>query len=329
MLKIRPLIASIFYYKLGNGSKFFFWGDPWVNGQSITYRFPGIDIKGSDIKKYVKVCSLWRNDTWVLPDLLDDVTNDAWDYIRANIKIRSNIEDQVCSRARADGKFNISSVWRKLVPERDRVQWGKIIWSSGNIPRYSFITWMALIGRLVTKDKLRKWNVINDDKCSLCNVNLESRDHLFFDCSYSKKIWRSVLDRLGINRRTMSESSACCELVSALLNIFLLFLVILPKTNKALNIHNVQSISNKALRHHYHETEIRTTWDIKFLATGVGPPFMESFLQNQNRLPASTRIRIGFWPPTESEQASGLLQNQNTLPASYKITTGFRPPPDS
>ena len=32
---------------------------------------------------------------------------------------------------------------------------------------------------------------------------MESRDHLFFECSYSKEVWRSVLQLCGLTRRIL------------------------------------------------------------------------------------------------------------------------------
>ena len=36
--------------------------------------------------------------------------------------------------------------------------------------------------------------------CTLCKQEEESRNHLFFDCSYSKEVWRIVLSLSGLHR---------------------------------------------------------------------------------------------------------------------------------
>ena len=36
-----------------------------------------------------------------------------------------------------------------------------------------------------------------DPICILCNSSLESRDHLFFNCSYTWEVWNSVAARSG------------------------------------------------------------------------------------------------------------------------------------
>ncbi|XP_050233389.1 uncharacterized protein LOC126681877 [Mercurialis annua] len=84
LLKLRNSIKDKFEYQLGNGERFSFWQDPRVDGLSLTDRFPGINIKDSDVSKYANV--------------------------------------------------------------------------SRQIPRHSFIKWMALLGRLNTKDKIMKFS---------------------------------------------------------------------------------------------------------------------------------------------------------------------------
>ncbi|GJZ31160.1 reverse transcriptase domain, reverse transcriptase zinc-binding domain protein [Tanacetum coccineum] len=52
--------------------------------------------------------------------------------------------------------------------------------------------------RLKTQDRLRKWDVGNDVdlnllRCPLCKLQPDSHEHLFFECSYSSNVWKSVL----------------------------------------------------------------------------------------------------------------------------------------
>ena len=43
-----------------------------------------------------------------------------------------------------------------------------------------------------------------DGICVLCKEEEESRDHMFFGCSYSKKIWQEVLKLCGLTREIVS-----------------------------------------------------------------------------------------------------------------------------
>ena len=50
-----------------------------------------------------------------------------------------------------------------------KASWAKLIWSNSNIPRRSFILWLALHNRLPTRDRLSKWAVCETDVCVLCD----------------------------------------------------------------------------------------------------------------------------------------------------------------
>ena len=43
-------------------------------------------------------------------------------------------------------------------------------------------------------------------ECRLCQGAMESRDHFFFSCSYSKEVWCSILQLCGLSRRVRSWS---------------------------------------------------------------------------------------------------------------------------
>lgn len=54
------------------------------------------------------------------------------------------------------------------------------------MPRLSFILWVALLGRLSAKDRLRSWGIAMDPNCVLCHGGVEDHKHLFFYCSFSR-----------------------------------------------------------------------------------------------------------------------------------------------
>ena len=71
------------------------------------------------------------------------------------------------------------------------------------VPKHAVITWLAILNRLPTVDRLKAWGIDKDGLCSLCKQEQESRDHLFFECSYSKAVWKKVLQLCGLNREVL------------------------------------------------------------------------------------------------------------------------------
>lgn len=62
------------------------------------------------------------------------------------------------------------------------------------VPRFSFITWLAVKNRLSTGDRMRIWGV--QQECLLCGEKNKTGDHLFFACPYSYMVWTRVTGRL-------------------------------------------------------------------------------------------------------------------------------------
>lgn len=40
---------------------------------------------------------------------------------------------------------------------------------------------------------MRKWGYVGDSLCQFCRRGIESKEHLFFHCGFSKRIWREGL----------------------------------------------------------------------------------------------------------------------------------------
>ncbi|KAL8495540.1 hypothetical protein ACS0TY_019610 [Phlomoides rotata] len=61
---------------------------------------------------------------------------------------------------------------------------------------------------LPTKVNLQRRNVIssNDNlKCVFCRDKVESRNHIFFECQFSYKVWISCFNWLGISTALHSK----------------------------------------------------------------------------------------------------------------------------
>ena len=61
------------------------------------------------------------------------------------------------------GMFSIKSAMRRIFPSGETVKWYKMIWGKGCIPKLAFTLWLVVQGKLMTKDRLRKWGMLNVD----------------------------------------------------------------------------------------------------------------------------------------------------------------------
>lgn len=82
------------------------------------------------------------------------------------------------------------------------VSWCDSVWFSNTTPKYAFTAWLTMLNRLTTGDRMLLWNINIDAGYVLCNQHLETREHLFFDCSYSQEVWKGLCTQLLRSRFT-------------------------------------------------------------------------------------------------------------------------------
>ncbi|XP_039063442.1 uncharacterized protein LOC120208171 [Hibiscus syriacus] len=84
-------------------------------------------------------------------------------------------------------------IWDNIRDYRAKVNWHKLIWFPAHIPKFSLISWIVILDRLLTKDRLVRFGLAIDNVCGLCGLGIESRDHFFVECSFAKEVWDIVL----------------------------------------------------------------------------------------------------------------------------------------
>ncbi|KAK4426529.1 hypothetical protein Salat_1421500 [Sesamum alatum] len=99
-----------------------------------------------------------------------------------------------------------SKAYEYFRPKHTRQPWKAAIWRAFIPPKYSFILWLGLRGRLATRDRLAFLQ--EDPTCSLCINTNETTKHLFFECPFSASVWSDIRQWLGINRRMSTILSA-------------------------------------------------------------------------------------------------------------------------
>ncbi|KAL0407933.1 UNVERIFIED_CONTAM: putative mitochondrial protein [Sesamum radiatum] len=99
-----------------------------------------------------------------------------------------------------------SKAYEYFRPKLTRQPWKAAIWKAFIPPKYSFILWLGLRGRLATRDRLMFLQ--EEHLCSLCINTMESASHLFFACPFSVHVWTNIRQWLGITRRMSTLPSA-------------------------------------------------------------------------------------------------------------------------
>jgi hypothetical protein len=83
--------------------------------------------------------------------------------------------------------------WETLREKEPTMNWKKIVCFSVAIPWHSFFLWLVFRDAIVTNERMCKWGYAGDCLCPFCRGKLESREHLFFKCSFSSRVWRKLM----------------------------------------------------------------------------------------------------------------------------------------
>ncbi|GKB34415.1 hypothetical protein Tco_0879357 [Tanacetum coccineum] len=138
------------------------------------------------------------------------ISNGTWNWPQAWLLKASNLSsisipnidasnDRLCWKD-SNGNlalFSVKLAWEELRSRGTNVMRCNIVWFPHCIPRYSFHMWLVMRRTLKTQDKLRPWDVapnidLSSLRCPLCDLIMDSHEHLFFECNFSSKVWNLV-----------------------------------------------------------------------------------------------------------------------------------------
>ncbi|KAJ9546365.1 hypothetical protein OSB04_018908 [Centaurea solstitialis] len=197
LLELREQVRPYFLSVVGDGLSTNAWDDKWiVNGilsRMIPFRiFQSLGFsKQSMVAEVVQVLgSVWPT-PWT--DRVSSLSTVPIPSLQAGVKdqiLWLNLQDH--SR-----RFTIKEVWNSLLGPWQPVLWYDLCWFKHHVPKHSFCAWLAFLDRLPTQDRMVAW-VSNMEMlvCSLCKEVMDSRDHIFFQCQFSRVVWRTIRDDL-------------------------------------------------------------------------------------------------------------------------------------
>ncbi|XP_060211613.1 uncharacterized protein LOC132639147 [Lycium barbarum] len=81
--------------------------------------------------------------------------------------------------------------------------WWRAVWGNANTPKHSFISWLVMHGRILTRDRLYNMGLCREKDCTLCGNCDETIKHLFFECVYSKYCLEEIMKWLQIHGRNL------------------------------------------------------------------------------------------------------------------------------
>ncbi|KAE8667867.1 Detected protein of unknown function [Hibiscus syriacus] len=115
------------------------------------------------------------------------------------LKMRNEAASLFCSNSNWD-QIKASWIWDRIRSRGEKVCWHRLVWFLGHVPKFSLITWMAILDRLPTKNRLARFGIATDGVCGLCSFGLETRNHIFSECTFANETWCAILLLCGLNQ---------------------------------------------------------------------------------------------------------------------------------
>uniref|UniRef100_A0A0D3BFV6 Reverse transcriptase zinc-binding domain-containing protein n=1 Tax=Brassica oleracea var. oleracea TaxID=109376 RepID=A0A0D3BFV6_BRAOL len=213
---MRPKALPFLKISVRNGDSTFFWWDPWTPfGPLFTYlASDGPSLLGIPID--ATVADLRTTSGWLLPNARSDKQLLLFSYI-SSLQLHEgsdvacwSVEDVPSKSLKSKIVFNI------IRTQRQRKAWAPLIWHKAVIPRHATTAWLFTLNRNPTFDRIASWSLDVETVCLLCGSCNESRDHLFFTCSFSSAVWwNSIMSRFGIEDLPSSWSEVLLFLLHA------------------------------------------------------------------------------------------------------------------
>nr|GEX54169.1 hypothetical protein [Tanacetum cinerariifolium] len=185
LLQLCDIVKPYFWIQVGNGHNTSLWHDRWCLQGPLVHLLSPRDIAREGYTLQTHVADLVVNGAWNWP-----LTWLAKAPILSTLSVPmlTEHEDSVYWRD-SNGlmsTFSVKCAWEALRPYGLEVSWFSIVWFSHCVPQHAFNLWLIMRRCLKTQDKLRPWDVsenvdISSLRCSLCNMFMDSHEHLFLN----------------------------------------------------------------------------------------------------------------------------------------------------
>lgn len=189
--------------RLGDGRRALFWTDPWLEGRSIEQLAPNLaQAVTTRVTRSRTVADALSNRRW-MRDITGPLTIPVlMEYVRIRvltdrIVLHADEPDAFGWRWSPSGTFSSSSAYNAFFHGQTTLLGAKQLWRSRAPNECRFFLWLLLHGRVWTADRLQRHGMQNHGTCALCLQEVETLDHLFLQCPFSRKVWFKVLRRCG------------------------------------------------------------------------------------------------------------------------------------
>jgi hypothetical protein len=194
-----------YMWKVGNGRTIKFWEDHWFGSCSLAIQFWEVYFLLNEQNK--TIAELWDGVSLKMTfrRCFDHKLMLQWFEIQqiAQTILLNDSKDCLIWKWEANGVYSVKSLY--AVVNFGGVQTIDIhsVWKIKVPPKIHFFLWLLFHNKLLTRDNLVKRQNVDDLTCVFCN-EVETCQHLFFDCVVAANIWKETLDALDTDLKISS-----------------------------------------------------------------------------------------------------------------------------
>ncbi|XP_020266263.1 uncharacterized protein LOC109841729 [Asparagus officinalis] len=184
---------------IGNGETTSLWFDPWILEGRLSDILQQINLHLTGTENW-SVAHIIQNSQWhvELPCLFLII------HHISNIQITGQ-DDHWIWLPNANGKFTFASAWDQVRTSYSNFDLSNVVWFPSSNPKMACCLIKSLYNRLATRDRLSRFGITSAVECVLCSGGIESRDHLFFQCSFSAYIWNLCKLKLQLDATVIND----------------------------------------------------------------------------------------------------------------------------
>ncbi|XP_018473666.2 uncharacterized protein LOC108844879 [Raphanus sativus] len=193
MISIKPTVEYFLRCAIGDGRSASFWFDWWTDMGPLISAIGPTGPRDLRLPLSSTVSEATNAGNWLLPAARSDEV-ETLQIVLSTMPAPSPSRGKDCYLWRSgnssyDKKFSTKRTWEQIRVPVEPVSWVNLVWFKEEIPRCSFFTWLSVLQRLPTRDRLASWGMNVPTHCMLCSSAEEIHAHLFFRCSYASSVW--------------------------------------------------------------------------------------------------------------------------------------------
>jgi hypothetical protein len=180
-----------------DGRKASFWHSSWIEGRAPASLWPRLYAHSRKKNRTVREALLnrrWVSD--IAHNLNQDLLKEYFEFWLAIDRVRPALDeaggDIIIWGLESSGQYSSKSAYMIQFAGQVQSPFPALIWKAWAPPKCKFFLWLLLKNRLWTSARLQQRHWKNNYFCALCERNLETAHHLFFECPYSRLVWQAV-----------------------------------------------------------------------------------------------------------------------------------------